>query len=81
MNQRHHILIAHHHLQLPQPDEELLSEQVLGTVMGNLSHYGYALSAEAWSVLRRCPEAAVRAWWPDIEAVFKAITGDDRKNF
>ena len=74
----HDLLIRHHVLSLPTAGDAPLPRDVFATLLSNIQHYGYGLTVEAVTRLRHADPDAVRAWWPDVEAAFRSITGDDR---
>ncbi|MEL6350069.1 MAG: hypothetical protein AAFV53_43620, partial [Myxococcota bacterium] len=76
----HPIFIRYHHLLLPERQDGVsLPVDVLGTVMSNLAHYGYGLTAQGLAQLRQTDAAAVAAWWPAVDAALAALTGADRE--
>lgn len=74
------ILIQHNTIALPEArDEVQLPRDVLATILTNIAYYGYGLSSRAIDYLMSCERADVEAWWPDIDAALKHVTGDDRQ--
>ncbi|KWU26305.1 hypothetical protein [Burkholderia cenocepacia] len=54
------------------------TEAMLGTVLANMAYFGFAPSVEALRVLREMPSKALGEWWSQVNAAFRAVTGDDR---
>lgn len=71
------ILLRHNYIDVPKADS-FSSNQVLATVVMNISYYGFALSTEAFKALQGLNANAVNGWWEEIEKELKSITGDDR---
>ncbi|NEO86854.1 MAG: hypothetical protein F6J87_21730 [Spirulina sp. SIO3F2] len=78
MNQAQKILITHNQVWLPDPGPVPTGKVVLATLMGNIAYFGYALSQDAFTVLRQVGDAAAKDWWAQTEPVLKALTGDDK---
>ena len=78
IDQRQKILVQHNRIALPEPHGTAAGRPALVTVLGNFVHYGYALSELGYSRLARASEEQLGYWWPRIEGVLKAITGDDK---
>lgn len=71
-------LIVRGHVLIPHGEGRRVGDDVLATLMSNLSYYGFSLSARAFEQLRACPAELVAAWWADVELVLATLTGDDR---
>lgn len=56
-----------------------LSRQILSTLISNISHYGFALSKEAYDRLTQLDEDGAKAWWAKVEPVLAKLTGADKK--
>ena len=54
------------------------SVALVGTVLSNLSYYGFAPSHEVYSKLIKLTDESLKAWWSNIEPVLKNVTGDDK---
>lgn len=72
------ILLRHNYIPIPDSDS-FIDQELLATVMMNLSYYGYALDINAYLQLNKLDTNGLIAWWKDIETELKSITGDDRK--
>lgn len=55
-----------------------LSLPEISTLMGNLTHYGYALSSNALRQLKCLSLEEATDWWKGLNPVFANITGADR---
>ncbi len=72
------ILLRHNLIVMPSFDESC-DDDVIATVLMNLSYYGYALSMDAYRSLIKLDKNQITIWWNDIETELKSITGDNRK--
>lgn len=72
------LLIRNHAITLPRTGDAPLPRDVLATLLSNLSHYGYGLTAEGLTTLASAAPDAVAGWWTGVEAALRSITGDDR---
>ncbi|ELR96569.1 hypothetical protein [Gloeocapsa sp. PCC 73106] len=72
------ILIRHNLLPLPLAKGLNCSQQVVATLINNISYYGYALSEAAYQRLITSSEVEITAWWSPVVATLKKVTGDDK---
>ncbi|MHA2183193.1 MAG: hypothetical protein ACXAAH_17375, partial [Promethearchaeota archaeon] len=72
------ILIKNNLISLPS-GKNTPTRQVLGTILANLTYYGYTLSKDAYQLLSSASESDLSTWWQNTEPVFKELTGDNRK--
>lgn len=49
----------------------------MGTILANLAHYGYTVSAEVYEALGSQAADTLADWWGALEPALKKITGDD----
>lgn len=72
------ILIRNGYMPLPEPKGNQLDMSALGTVMSNLTYYGYSFSEEAFNTLKLMSIGQVGKWWTSVEPILKSLTGDDK---
>ncbi len=72
------ILVRNNLVEVPDSSGRA-SVTILGTLTANLLHYGYVLSKDAYAKFTKTSDAALKAWWSDLEPVLKQITGDDKQ--
>lgn len=76
------ILLRHNFVSIPFgniPCDDNLSDEVIGTILMNVSYYGYALSVSVYKALLDLSHNDLVAWWQEVEIELKEITGDSRK--
>lgn len=71
------ILIKNGLIEVPVKKNKL-SNEILGTLLSNISYYGYILSKDALAKLQSLSDKDAKSWWQDIEPTLKSITGDDK---
>lgn len=76
---RQQILVAANAIEVPPSSSVPASEAARITVAANLAHYGYGLSAQAFTALGGLGEAELAAWWADVELVLAEATGAEKK--
>ncbi|GAA1564207.1 TerD family protein [Dactylosporangium maewongense] len=73
------VLIARDLIAMPAPAPRTAPAAALATVTANIAHYGFALSARAYTMLSASGEDELRRWWAGVEPVLAALTGDDKR--
>lgn len=74
------ILLRHNYIEIPNDtSDNKASTEAVGTVLMNLSYYGYALNVGAYRSLLKLSHDELSLWWKNVEHELKDITGDNRK--
>jgi hypothetical protein len=79
MNNADNILLRHNYISMPKAGDEPLSQEVLATILMNLTYYGKALNVEAFKALTKASKSELVDWWMSVERELKDITGANRK--
>src|SRR5262249_39318250 len=72
------ILIRHNYIAIPSGSGGCIGQEI-GTVLMNLSYYGYALNVHSYNALCKLSSEELFSWWKEVEKELKIITGDNRK--
>ena len=72
------LLLRYSFVSLPEGKDIPATVAELSTVMMNLSYFGYALNTAATKRLLSLSSSELSAWWQNVSAELKKITGDDR---
>jgi hypothetical protein len=73
------ILLRYNYVSMPAAGNDTVGEEVIATLLMNLSYYGKALSVESYRALCRADRSNVVEWWMSVERELKLITGASRK--
>jgi hypothetical protein len=73
------ILVENGLVVLPPKGSENPTPQQLATIMGNITHYGFALSESAYTQMAQADADWLAEWWAPLEQALKVITGADKK--
>lgn len=72
------ILIENFLVEIPARKEKT-SKAVVATIASNIAYYGFTLSKDAFKVLMKSGDDAVKSWWKNFETNLKEFTGANRK--
>lgn len=80
---KNELLIANNFIEIPQvfsrqDKNEEKAITMIGTILNNLSYYGFILSQNAYNALTNLSEEDLVKFWKDVEKDFKEITGNNR---
>ncbi len=71
------ILIKNSLIEVPVGTAKTAST-LLGTVISNLSYYGFIPSKETYGVLSTLGDSKLKTWWSGIESTLKEVSGDSK---
>lgn len=80
-NMKNELLIGNNFLEIPQSNndkEDHATIQMVGTILNNMSYYGFVPSAAAYTRLITLSEKELTVWWKKLEPAFKEVTGANR---
>ena len=77
------ILLARKKVLVDLPKEQVkrpLTKQFLGTIIKNLSAYGFILTKEVHDALEGCQQTSVSKWYKEVSTILKEMVGDNVKH-
>ena len=77
------ILLARRKVLVDLPKESVkrpLTKQFLGTIIKNLSAYGFILSKEVYDALEGCEQTSVSKWYKEVSTILREMVGDNVKH-